>query len=53
MSYDGAWQRRGLSSHNGVGVVIDLLSGLPIDFKVFSSFAQSVRPIVTVTKIGS
>ena len=40
MSYDGAWQRRGFSSHNGVGSVIDLLTGLPVDFEVLSNFCS-------------
>ena len=40
VSYDGAWQRRGFSSHNGVGLVIDLLTGLPIDFEVLSNFCS-------------
>ena len=38
VSYDGAWQRHGFSSHNGVGLVIDLLTGLPLDFEVLSNF---------------
>ena len=40
VSYDGAWQRRGFSSHNGVGSVIDLLTGLPVDFEVLSNFCS-------------
>ena len=38
VSFDGAWQRRGHSSHNGIGSVIDLLTGLPIDYEVLSNF---------------
>ena len=37
VSYDGTWQRRGgggHSSHNGAGAVIDLLTGLPLDYEV-------------------
>ena len=40
MSYDGAWQRRGFLSHNGVGVVIDLLTGLSIDFEALSNYCS-------------
>lgn len=40
VSYDGSWQRRGHSSHNGLGVVIDLLTGLPIDFEVLCNFCH-------------
>ena len=31
VSYDGAWQKRGYSSNNGLGCVIDILTGLPVD----------------------
>ena len=37
VSFDGSWQKRGHSSHNGIGSVIDLLTGLPIDFNVLST----------------
>ncbi len=38
VSYDGSWQKRGHSSHNGIGIVIDLITGLPIDYEVLSNF---------------
>ena len=38
VSFDGSWQRRGHSSHNGMACVIDLLTGLPIDYEVLSNF---------------
>ena len=38
VSFDGAWHRRGFSSHTGVASVIDLLTGLPIDHEVLSNF---------------
>ena len=38
VSFDGSWQKRGYSSHNGMGSVIDLLTGLPIDYEVLSNF---------------
>lgn len=40
VSYDGAWQKRGYSSHNGVASVIDLLTGMPVDFEVLSNFCS-------------
>ncbi len=40
VSFDGSWQRRGHSSHNGLGVAIDLLTGLPVDFEVLSNFCH-------------
>ncbi|KAH9380065.1 hypothetical protein HPB48_001717 [Haemaphysalis longicornis] len=36
--YDGLWMTRGHSSHIGVGVVIQLFTGLVLDFVVFSNF---------------
>ena len=38
VSFDGAWQRRGHSSHNGFASVIDLITGLPIDYEVLCNF---------------
>ena len=43
VSYDGAWQRRGHSSHNGVAAVIDLLTGLPVDYEVLSNFCLKCK----------
>ena len=36
--HDGSWQKRGHSSHNGIGILIDLITGLPIDYEVLSNF---------------
>ena len=43
VSFDGAWQRRGHSSHNGVGTVIDLLTGLPVDYEVLCNFCYKCQ----------
>ena len=43
MSYDGSWQKRGHASHNGTGTVIELLTGLPVDFEVLSNFCQKCK----------
>ena len=43
VSYDGSWQKRGYSSHNGMGSVIDLLTGLPIDYEVLSNFCSKCK----------
>lgn len=40
VSYDGTWQKRGFSSHNGVAVVIDCLTGLVLDYCVLSNFCE-------------
>lgn len=39
VSFDGSWQKRGHTSHNGIGCTIDLLTGLPIDYEVLSNFS--------------
>ena len=38
VSFDGSWQRRGHSSHNGMASVIELVTGLPLDHEVLSNF---------------
>jgi hypothetical protein len=37
ISFDGSWHRRGRSSHNGVGVVVDVDTGLVLDTEVLSN----------------
>lgn len=38
VSFDGSWMTRGHSSHIGVGAVIELFSGLVLDYVVYSNF---------------
>ena len=45
VSFDGSWQKRGFTSHNGIGAVIDLLTGLPIDFEVLSNFCIKCKAV--------
>ena len=40
VSFDGSWQKRGFSSHNGMASVIDLITGYPIDFEVLSNYCS-------------
>lgn len=40
VSYDGTWHKRGFTSLYGIGVVIDILTGLVIDYQVLSKFCQ-------------
>ena len=40
VSYDGSWLTRGRSSQIGVTCVIDLLTGLRVDFHVLSKYCQ-------------
>ncbi|GFX87833.1 uncharacterized protein TNCV_4372981 [Trichonephila clavipes] len=45
VSFDGSWQKRGYKSLYGIGVVIDLLTGLVIDYvKFYQSIVQNVLP---------
>ena len=43
VSFDGSWQRRGHSSHNGMASVIELLTGLPLDHEVLSNFCRKCK----------
>lgn len=38
VSFDGTWQKGGYTSHYGIGVAIDLLSGYVVDYEVLSKF---------------
>lgn len=38
VSFDGTWHKRGFTSHYGVGLVIEVYSGLAIDYEVLSNF---------------
>ena len=38
VTFDGAWQTRGFSSHTGIGVACDLETGLCLDTEVMSNF---------------
>lgn len=39
-SYDGSWHKRGFTSNHGVGFVIDVMTGLVIDFQVLSKYCH-------------
>lgn len=38
VSYDGTWHKRGHTSLYGIGIVIDILTGLVIDFEILSKY---------------
>lgn len=40
VSYDGSWQKRGHTSLFGIGVVVDLLTGLVVDFFIVSKYCH-------------
>ncbi|KAH7954894.1 hypothetical protein HPB49_022590 [Dermacentor silvarum] len=39
--FDGSWQKRGHKSHNGVGTVVSLDTGLCLDFEVLSNYCHA------------
>ena len=41
VSYDGTWQKRGFTSHHGVGVAIEVQTGLVIDYEVLSNYCHA------------
>ncbi|KAK7106560.1 hypothetical protein V1264_017799 [Littorina saxatilis] len=43
VSFDGTWQKRGFTSLYGVGVVIDVLTGLVVDFHVMSKYCHTCK----------
>lgn len=40
VSYDGTWQKRGFTSKYGVGCIIEVLTGLVIDYEVLSKYCR-------------
>ena len=40
VSYDGTWQKRGHTSNYGIGCVVDILTGLVIDFEILSKYCH-------------
>jgi hypothetical protein len=40
VTYDGTWHKRGHSSHYGIGIVIELHSGVVLGFKVLSNYCH-------------
>lgn len=38
VSYDGTWQKRGHTSLYGIGLVIDIMTGLVIDYEILSKY---------------
>ncbi|GFV68360.1 uncharacterized protein TNCV_576121 [Trichonephila clavipes] len=59
VSFDGSWQKRGYKSLYGIGVVIDLLTGLVIDYEILSKYCtectaavETSRAIVQILQFG-
>ena len=51
VSYDGTWHKRGFTSHHGVGVAIEVHTGMVIDFEVLSNFCHACA--LAETKYGA
>ncbi|XP_076462944.1 uncharacterized protein LOC143295248 [Babylonia areolata] len=43
VSYDGTWQKRGFTSLYGVGICINILTGLIIDYCVLSKYCHACK----------
>ncbi|KAJ4430474.1 hypothetical protein ANN_22690 [Periplaneta americana] len=41
VSYDGTWMKRGHTSKYGLGLVIDILTGLVLDFEIMSKYCST------------
>ena len=50
VSFDGSWMKRGHSSPYGIGCVIEVLTGLIIDFTVLSLYCQAC--VFAATRYG-
>lgn len=40
VSFDGTWHKRGFTSNYGVGIVIEVMTGLVLDYEVLSKYCQ-------------
>ena len=40
VSFDGSWHKRGRTSHNGIAAVIEIYSGLVVDFVTLSNYCH-------------
>ncbi|KAL8606721.1 hypothetical protein ACOMHN_018755 [Nucella lapillus] len=41
VSFDGKWHKRGFTSNYGVGIVIDVMTGLVLDYEVLSKYCHA------------
>ncbi|KAL8589053.1 hypothetical protein ACOMHN_055066 [Nucella lapillus] len=41
VSFDGTWHKRGFTSNYGVGIVIDVMTGLVLDYEVLSKYCHA------------
>ena len=45
ISFGGTWQKRGFTSLFGVGVCIDVLTGLVVDYCVLSKYCHACKSV--------
>lgn len=50
VSFDGTWHKRGFTSNYGVGIVIELYTGLVVDFCVMSKYCHTCA--ITKSELG-
>ena len=43
VSFDGTWQKRGFTSLYGVGVCIDVMTGLVVDYELLSKYCHACK----------
>lgn len=51
VSYDGTWHKRGHTSNYGIGIVIEVQTGLVLDYVVLSKYCHTCA--VTTTELGA
>lgn len=50
MSYDGSWQKRGFTSKDGIGCIIEVITGLVVDYEVLSKYCVCERKKTEITE---
>lgn len=51
VSFDGTWQKRGHTSLYGIGIAIDIMTGLVVDFEIMSKYCPEC--IAAVRDLGN
>lgn len=53
VSYDGTWQKRGHTSLYGIGIVIEMMTGLVIDFEILSKYCHECATCAKTLGVNS
>ncbi|GBN70599.1 hypothetical protein AVEN_244416-1 [Araneus ventricosus] len=51
VSYDGIWQKRGHTSLYGIGIVVDILTGIVIDYQILSKYFPECTTVERENKV--